>query len=258
MTSENLHVAGLRTTRVDLEAARELLWNDARLRRARVYVLVNGYSATLRRHHDAYASLLEQDAVVPLSDGAAITLGARLAGAGRSPRCPGPDLLERAARVAAGDGTAFFLLGGDVGVAEQLAEELRKRYPGLRIAGAATPPFGKWSEAESRKLVGLVAKSDADILWLGVSAPNQEIWSVAWHESIGRPIVCVGAAFDFLSGRKPRAPRWIRQIGLEWLFRLASEPGRLWRRDLVGYAVFLADVLRYGRRPVRVPSDPEP
>ena len=258
MTSETLHVAGLRTTRVDLDAARELLWDDARLRRARVYVLVNGYSATLRRRHKAYASLLEQDAVVPLSDGAAITLGARLAGAGYAPRCPGPDLLERAARVAAGDGTAFFLLGGDVGVAEQLAEELRKRYPGLRIVGAATPPFGEWSEAESRKLVGLVAKSDADILWLGVSAPNQEMWSVAWRESIGRPIVCVGAAFDFLSGRKPRAPRWIRRIGLEWFFRLVSEPGRLWRRYLVGNAVFIADLLRYGRRSVRAPHDPEP
>jgi len=258
MTSENLHVAGLRTTRLDLEAARERLWDDARMGRARVYVLVNAYSATLRRHHDAYASLLEQDAVVPLSDGAAITLGARLVGAGSAPRCPGPDLLATAARVAATDGTSFFLLGGDTGVAGQLAEELQRRHPGLRIAGAATPPFGRWSEAESRKLVGLVVKSDADILWLGVSAPYQEIWSVAWRGSIGRPIVCVGAAFDFLSGRKPRAPRWIRQIGLEWLFRLASEPGRLWRRYLVGNSVFIVDLILYGRRSPKGLHDPEP
>lgn len=251
MTSKHYHVAGLRTTRLDLEAAREQLWDDARSRRARVYVLVNAYSATLRRHHAAYASLLEQDAVIPLSDGAAMTFGARLAGAGSVPRCPGPDLLETASREAAGDGTSFFLLGGDSGVAGQLAEELRKGHPGLRIAGVATPPFGEWSEAESRRLVGLVTKSDADILWLGVSAPYQEIWSVAWREAIGRPIVCVGAAFDFLSGRKPRAPRWIRRIGLEWLFRLTCEPGRLWRRYLVGNSVFLADLLRYGRRPIR-------
>lgn len=250
MTLEHIHVAGLPVVKADVARALDALWDDARACRPRVYALVNGFSATLRRE-PAYRALLLAADTVPLADGTPMTVGALLTGQGRISRCPGADLLEAAAaRAAAADGTSFYLLGGGGGVASELATRLSDRHPGLRIAGHATPPFGDWSDEESARLADAVVASEADIVWLGVSAPKQEIWAARWAPRMGLPVVCVGAAFDFLSGRKPRAPRWMRGIGLEWLFRLLSEPRRVWKRYLVGNAVFVLDLLRWGRRPV--------
>jgi N-acetylglucosaminyldiphosphoundecaprenol N-acetyl-beta-D-mannosaminyltransferase len=143
---------------------------------------------------------------------------------------------------------SFYLLGGGEGVVEALAAGLTTRHPGLRIAGLGTPPFGAWSDEDSADMAAAAAASGADIVWVGVSAPKQEIWAVRWASTIGHPVVCVGAAFDFLSGRKARAPRWMRTAGLEWLFRLASEPRRVWKRYLIGNAVFMVDLVRYWDR----------
>ncbi len=248
MTLERVHVAGLPVARTGIEGVLDELCADARARRARIYALVNGHSATLRRE-PAYGAVLSAAATVPLADGAPVVLGAWLTGQGRIGRCPGPDLMEAAAARAAGDGTSFYLLGGGEGVAAALAAALTDRHPGLRIAGVVTPPFGEWSDEESALMADAAAVSGASIVWLGVSAPKQEIWAARWAPRIGRPVVCVGAAFDFLSGRKARAPRWMRSVGLEWLFRLLGEPRRLWKRYLVGNAVFIVDLLRWGRRP---------
>lgn len=238
------YVAGLPVTSANVDQAVDLLWDSVEKGLPRVYVLVNAYSATLRRRSE-YAAVLRDDAVTPLADGASLTAGAILVGRGEIGRCPGPDLFERAALRAAGDGTSFYLLGGGEGVVDELAATLQARFPGLRIAGAATPPYGVWTDEQHRALVEQVRASDADILWMGVSAPKQETWAVRWHEDVGRPIVCVGAAFDFLSGRKARAPLWMRRIGAEWLFRLLSEPRRLLWRYLAGNTVFLVDLIHF-------------
>jgi N-acetylglucosaminyldiphosphoundecaprenol N-acetyl-beta-D-mannosaminyltransferase len=242
------HIAGLPLMPVGVTGAQSMLWADARVHHARVYVLVNAYSALLRRNSD-YSAVLHSERTVPLPDGAPLAWGASLVGQHAAGRCPGPDLLEYASEVAARDGTRFFFLGGGPGVAEALAAALLERHPGLQITGAATPPYGEWPEEASRQLVRAAVESGADVVWLGVSAPKQEVWALRWVEEIGRPVVCVGAAFDFVSGGKARAPRWMRTIGLEWLFRLVWEPRRLWKRYLVGNAVFLWDLLRYWGRP---------
>jgi N-acetylglucosaminyldiphosphoundecaprenol N-acetyl-beta-D-mannosaminyltransferase len=106
-----------------------------------------------------------------------------------------------------------------------------------------------WDEAVSVRLVDGVTRSGAQALWLGVSAPKQENWAVAHAELLGMPIACVGAAFDFVAGAQPRAPRWVRAMRMEWLFRLMSEPKRLWRRYLVGNTLFIWDALRFRDRP---------
>ncbi len=218
------------------------------------YVLVNAHSSMLRHKSQQYQGVLaDMSRVVGLPDGASITYTARLLGYGDVGRCPGPDLMEEISSAAAGQGIPVFLLGGGPGVADALADALRARHPGLVVAGTATPPFGEWSEETNRALVEAVKQSGARILFMGVSAPKQEIWAYEHLDELGIPIVCVGAAFDFLSGRKPRAPKWMRKIGLEWLFRLITEPRRLWKRYLIGNLIFLWDVIRYGRRPAPPP-----
>ncbi len=245
MTFRRVHVAGLSVTDLDVNSVVGQLVVDATERVPRVYVFVNAFSATLRRSDSAYAALLDDAAVLPLADGAPVAFGARLTGQGHVGRAPGPDVFEAACTAAATRGVTFALVGGMPGTVEQLATQLRSRHPGLRIVLEVTPPVGTWTRDQTDALVEAIRESEADVVWLGVSAPRQETWAVDNIAAIGRPVLCVGAAFDFLAGNKPRAPRWMRQIGMEWLFRLASEPSRLWRRYLAGNVVFLADLVRF-------------
>jgi N-acetylglucosaminyldiphosphoundecaprenol N-acetyl-beta-D-mannosaminyltransferase len=244
-----LYVAGLPAVDATIEASVAQLVADARARTPRVYVFVNAFSATLRRQEPAYAALLANPSILPLADGAPLAYGAFLTGQGRVARAPGPDVFDAACRRLADEGLRIALVGGMPGTAQRLAEQLKGRHQGLDVRLAITPPVGEWTALQTTELVTAVRASGADVVWLGVSAPRQEIWAVANIAAIGRPVLCVGAAFDFLSGLKPRAPEWMRRIGLEWLFRLGSEPGRLWKRYLIGNAIFLSDLVRYRSKP---------
>ncbi len=249
-------VIGLDVRCADTGIAARLATHDGQGRTARSYVLVNAHSAKLRRESPAYARLLaDTERVVNLPDGASVTFAARLLGYGDIGRCPGPDLMEAVCARAAEERIPIFLLGGAEGVADALAEALRARHSGLVVAGTATPPFGEWSKEVNRRLVAAVRDSGARILFMGVSAPKQEIWAYEHLDELQMPIVCVGAAFDFGTGRRKRAPEWMRRCGLEWLHRFLSEPRRMWRRYVIGNTLFVWDVIRYGRRPAPVPGD---
>ena len=246
---EPLYVAGLKVTPLPLSDAVEMFLADARAGRAGVYVFVNGQSAMLRRHSEAYASVLNDPRTVGLVDGSAVELAGKLRGVRNIERCPGPDFFAEAARLASGEGVTFYLLGGNEGIADQVADKLTATNPALVVKGTKCPPFGVWDEKVSADLVAGVTNSGANALWLGVSAPKQETWAIAHAEQLGMPVACVGAAFDFITECQPRAPRWMRALRLEWLFRLATEPKRLWRRYLVGNTIFIWDAIRFGNRP---------
>lgn len=254
--SRSLHIAGLKVTPLPLAAAVQMFLEDARAGRPRVYVFVNGHSAMLRRADEAYAAALEDSHAVGVVDGAAVELAGLLRGVSHIERCPGPDFFTAAAHAAAESGVSFYLLGGNEGVAARVAEKLTADNPALVVAGTVCPPFGTWDGTVSDPLIAGVHASGAQALWLGVSAPKQETWAIAHSERLGMPVACVGAAFDFIVGTQPRAPQWMRSARLEWLFRLVSEPKRLWRRYLVGNTLFIWDALRYGSRPAsKVPTE---
>jgi N-acetylglucosaminyldiphosphoundecaprenol N-acetyl-beta-D-mannosaminyltransferase len=115
---------------------------------------------------------------------------------------------------------------------------MRGQFPGISIAGTFCPPFSPLSEGEDQFVIERINASEADIVWIGLSTPKQERWMAAHLGTLHAPVMIgVGAAFDFLSGRKPQAPRWIQRSGSEWLFRLMTEPGRLWKR-YIRYPLF--------------------
>jgi N-acetylglucosaminyldiphosphoundecaprenol N-acetyl-beta-D-mannosaminyltransferase len=146
-------------------------------------------------------------------------------------RVYGPDLLQAACRAGLDAGWRHFFLGGTPQVAEALVDRLRAEHPGLQVAGVATPPFGEMSAAEERTMVAMINQAKADIVWVALGSPRQERWMAKHRGDLDAPLLIgVGAAFDFLAGAKAQAPRWLQRIGLEWLFRLLSEPRRLWRR----------------------------
>lgn len=156
-------------------------------------------------------------------------------------RVCGPDfmlaLFERSREL----GRTHYLYGGSDGVAQRLADRMRERFPGVAIVGLETPPFGPLLAEEEDDLVRRINAANPDYVWCGLGTPKQYLWISRLRERIrAAALLAVGAAFDYHAGVRPRAPRAVQRAGLEWLFRLLSEPRRLGRRYTVANARFIA------------------
>jgi len=169
--------------------------------------------------------------------------------------CPGPDLgdrvygpalMERACEQAAREGHRIFLYGShDDRALAELTGALRRRWPGLAIAGAWSPPHRDLSEPERGEVGQRIDASGADVVWCGISTPRQEKWLAAMRPLLEAPVlISVGAAFDFLAGRVAQAPPWMQRHGLEWAYRTWREPRRLGPRYLRNNPAFIAAVAR--------------
>lgn len=169
------------------------------------------------------------DMVTP--DGMAVVWLAKLKGHPEVSRVYGPDLLMESCKRGLELGWRHYFLGGTTEAKEELKKVLQSHFPGIQITGQLSPPFRALTPEEEKNIVNEINAGSPDILWVGFGSPTQELWM---HNHLGKinvPVmVGVGAAFDFLSGRKRQAPHWIQRIGMEWLFRLLSEPARLWPR----------------------------
>ncbi len=191
-------------------------------------VTVNPEFVVQARSDSKFMDVLNR-ADLALADGVGITYAAKLAGETLKARMPGVDLLQELARVAAQRGYSIFLLGGAPGVAEEVANVLVSSYENLQVAGTYA---GSPDQAEEDIIVSMIRRASPDLLFVAYGAPNQDFWV---HRNLDRlkPVVAmgVGGSFDYISGRAKRAPSWMIQLGLEWLFRLVREPWR-WRRML--------------------------
>lgn len=177
-------------------------------------------------------------------DGMAIVWLLRWAGHKNVERVYGPDLLLAACQRSREAGWRHYFYGGAPGVAETLVVALKEKNPDLSVVGIESPPFRILTQNEDAAACERIRASQADILWVGLGSPKQEVWMSEHFQQLGVPVIVgVGAAFDFISGVKPQAPRWMQRSGLEWLFRLVSEPSRLWRRYILGYPRFVVLVL---------------
>jgi exopolysaccharide biosynthesis WecB/TagA/CpsF family protein len=163
-------------------------------------------------------------------------------------RVYGPELMLRLTARAAEQGLPVYFHGSSPEVIDKLQANLSERFPTLRIAGAESPPFRELSPAEEDDMVRRINDSGAAIVFIGLGCPKQDRFAYQYRDRIRAVQVCVGAAFDFHAGTKRMAPPLMQRYGLEWLYRLASEPTRLWRRYLVTNSIFLARLLTEGRR----------
>ena len=152
--------------------------------------------------------------------------------AGLKDRVYGPELTRRACQAAAEQGVSIYLYGATPEVLEKLQQNLMGMFPALKIAGVESPPFRPLTAGEDTAAVKRINDSGAGILLIGLGAPKQEKFAYEHRESIKAVQLCVGAAFDFHAGVKKTAPAWMQKRGLEWMYRLCQEPGRLWKRYL--------------------------
>lgn len=210
---------------------------------------VNAYTLTVCRRNQEFADVLNGSAL-NLPDGMSVVWGVQWLGMRFPERVAGPDLMEELCGRAAKKGHRVFLMGSTPENLTNLKTALIKRHPGLNIVGTHSPSVcDQFDEAETQQILTEIHAATPDILFVGVSTGKQERWISQNLARINVPAcLAVGAAFDFLSGRVPRAPEWLRAHGLEWLYRLYCDPRRLWKRYLLGNFVYLIMLIKASYR----------
>lgn len=212
-------------------------------RESRVVSICNVHSVVTATRDDAFMRVLDaSDMVTP--DGMPVVWMLRALGHPGQQRVDGPDLMWAYCSEAQARGDRIFLYGSTPDTLDALQARLLDAFPGLRIAGAISPPFRALTAEEDDEVVRTIEASGAHVVFVGLGCPRQEGWMLAHRGRIPAVMLGVGAAFDFHAGKIRRAPRWMREHGLEWLHRLASEPRRLWRRYLVTNTLFVVGALR--------------
>ncbi len=207
------------------------------------YICVTGVHGVMESQQDEDLRQIHNHAGMVVPDGMPLVWLGKLHGHSHMTRVYGPDLMLALCERSVERGYRHYLYGGAEGVPELLAERLGQRFPGIQITGTYSPPFRPLTPEEDETIVQRINQSHPDIVWVGLSTPKQERWMAAHVGRVSAPVLIgVGAAFDFHAGLKPQAPRWMQRSGLEWFFRLLTEPRRLWRRYLINNPKFVARV----------------
>lgn len=227
-------------------------------RRTPAYVCVTTVHGVVESQRDPALKAIHNAAGMVTADGMPLVWLCRAHGHAAE-RVYGPDLMLEVCAASPARGWRHFLYGTTDAVLDRLAANLQARFPGLCIAGRYAPPFRPLDDREDAAIVERINAARPDIVWVGLSTPKQECWMAAHLGRVTAPVMIgVGAAFDFHAGTKRQAPRWMRRNGLEWLFRLASEPRRLAHRYLVFNPLFLGLLAQQalGIRDFPLPAEP--
>lgn len=238
----------LRVSATTYDEAEELLIGAARERRRTLVDHLSVHGLVHANRDAEFAEAIDAfDIVAP--DGQPVRWALNtLRGTQLADRVYGPELMKRLCRRAAREGISIYLYGSSGDVLERLSEALLEQFPSLVIAGAEAPPFRELSVEEQREAVARMNESGAGLIFIGLGCPKQELFAFHNRDRMEGVQLCVGAAFDFLSGQKKTAPRWMQERGLEWLFRLGCEPRRLVGRYLVHNSLFVLHMAReFGR-----------
>ena len=235
MTLKNELIANIPIATCSMEDASELVLASPKVN-PNAFHLINSYSIALAHNDSKYRSVLQEGVCFP--DGKPLSLFARL----KNPiarQIRGPSLFEKALHDSGRTETKHFFLGGSEELLNALLGKISKEFPNTEIVGSFSPPFRTMTLEEIATQDSLILASQANIVWVGLGTPRQDFECARITKQLELTTVAVGAAFDFFSGLKKESPKWMTKLGLEWIFRFASEPRRLWKRYLVGNFVFL-------------------
>ena len=242
-TSDRVNILGIGAMPLDLGKAVETL-DGWRAEGRRDYVcLISVHGLVIAQRDPVIRDCLNGSGLAA-EDGMPLVWWSRLAGFTQARRVCGSDLLDQVCAFGLSRNYRHYFYGATPRVLELLVERLQKRHPGLIVAGSHSPPFRRLTVAEDAEDIAAINAARPDFVWVGLGMPKQEKWMV---EHLGKieaaALLGVGAAFDFHAGTKPRAPVWMQRSGLEWLFRLMTEPRRLAHRYLIDNGLFIAHTL---------------
>ena len=237
-------ILGVQMSAVNMKDACEVVENLIQ-KKSKGYVCVSPVSTIMECFDNPKLKEIVNRADLVTPDGMPSVWIGKRRGFKEMSRVYGPDLMLAICQLSADKGYKSFLYGATDDVLEKLQVNLKKRFPKLNICGKFAPPFRALTSEEDRNIIQEINKANPDCLWVGLGSPKQDIWISQHRAQLNVPVMfAVGAAFDFIAGSKPQAPKWMQQAGLEWLFRLCSEPTRLWRRYLIGNTLFVYYYIR--------------
>lgn len=196
------------------------------------YICVREVASLMVCREDSNLVQLHYHAALVVPDGMPLVWIGKWRGYDIERTC-GPDLFDLVIKNSPKNGLKHYFFGGKEGIAEKLALLCKERYPDTKIVGFECPSFSPLTDQEDAEVVERIKTSGADVVWVGISSPKQDIWMRDHVGKLPQTLIGVGAAFDFHTGEVKRAPKWMQKIGLESVFRLLSEPKRLWRRYLI-------------------------
>ncbi|MEP9373353.1 WecB/TagA/CpsF family glycosyltransferase [Mesorhizobium sp. KR1-2] len=234
------NVLGVRVSAVNLKSATELI-QAAVADGKKEYVCVRDAHGVVRCQTDAELRSVHNRAFLVTPDGMPLVWALKHAGHSQSSRVYGPDLMLSVFEAGRSKGFRHFLYGATPNTLELLQARLLKRFPEAQVAGSCAPPFHELSPQDEADFADRINRSGADIVWVGIGSPKQELWMARMRDRLEAPmLIGVGAAFDFHAGLKRQAPRMIQRSGFEWAFRLLCEPRRLWRRYALVVPTFIS------------------
>jgi N-acetylglucosaminyldiphosphoundecaprenol N-acetyl-beta-D-mannosaminyltransferase len=225
------YILGMRVDPTCYEKASQSILKWAREKSSKYVCVANVFNAMTAHDCSEFMRVTnEADLVTP--DGMPLVWCLKAFGLSHATRVYGPDLTRALIAKAAASGIPVGFYGGTSETVELLGPAIRSQYPGLQVAYISSPPFRPLTRVEDEEVVQEINDSGVGILFVGLGTPKQDYWMAAHKGRVQSVMIGVGAAFDFLAGTKPQAPRWMMRIGMEWFFRLATEPRRLWKRYL--------------------------
>jgi N-acetylglucosaminyldiphosphoundecaprenol N-acetyl-beta-D-mannosaminyltransferase len=234
-----VNVLGVGVSAVDMDDA--IRFSDSLIRtNGKGYICVTGVHGVIEAQRSLEFRYIQNRSFMTVPDGMPMVWVGRLQGHGLMRRVYGPDYMLEMCRYSIQKGYRHFLYGGTPGVAERLAAELMRRFPGLQVVGTYTPPFRSLNSSEAAELSALVTETKPDVFWVGLSTPKQERFMAQYLNQLDvKLMVGVGAAFDIHTGCTKDAPAWMKDMGMQWFHRLLQEPRRLWKRYLFNNPKFI-------------------
>ncbi len=213
------------------------------------YVTVNNVHTVVEAVRNKDYNQALNNSFLSLPDGKPLSICLKLKGFKNVNRIFGPTFFEKTLEWGQKDNLKHFFFGSDESTLKKMIEAIKQKYPKTIISGYYSPPFKAFTKEENEKFLDIINKSGADIIWIGLGAPKQELWMIENKDKLNRGImVGIGAGFAYTAGTTKHAPKWMKELALEWLYRLIQEPKRLWKRYLVTNTLFLWYCLFYSKK----------
>ncbi len=247
MNKNTVDIFGIRIDNLSFQEAVDIIIEKIKLSELPEFIVTpNAHHINLLQK-DEYFKRIYNSAFLVLPDGMSLIYVSKIFRRNLKERVNGTNLFIELCSRCAKEKLKVFFLGGRIGAAKQAAEILKNQFEGLMVAGTYCPNYGFENNIDELKYINeLIINSKPHILFVGLGAPKQEKWMYEFHKQLKVPIsIGIGVSFEFIAGMVSRAPAWVQNIGFEWLYRLLSEPKRLWRRYLIGNLEFLYYVIKY-------------
>lgn len=206
------------------------------------YICVSNVHTTMMSYRDEFYNQVQNSGAMALPDGKPLSIVCKMRGFYDAARVPGPDLMPEIYQLSKEKGYRHYFYGSSQETLDKLKEKLQRQYPWLNIVGMYSPPYRELSEAEDNEIIRMINDAKPDFVWVALGAPKQEIWMYQHQNKINGIMLGVGAAFDFSAGTVKRAPAWVQEMCMEWLYRLVQDPRRLFTRYLTTNGSFLIHV----------------